>query len=158
MRDPQVLFSKFDWFSIDQQQRTQLVAEINELDGDRLLNTSVDDLCDYFEKKYRVEVPVLRQDEIVADQRETQMDIRDYQSTIRVKGTTVELAVPFDGDGATFNVQPSSYTSSPPRGEVRDGVLMLRVVGADLAADKVRAAFDRSRAVVSGGEDEKPAS
>lgn len=148
MLDPQVLFSKFDWFSIDQQQRAQLAAEISQLDGDRLLNTSVEDLCDYFEKKYRVEVPVLRQHEIVADQHETQMDVRDYERTIRVKGTTVELAVPFDGDGAAFNVQPSSYTSSPPRGEVRDGVLVLRVVGADLAADTVRAAFDRTLAEI----------
>lgn len=48
MRDAEYLFSKVDWFSVDQHQRKRLVAEINELDGERLLNTSIDDLCDYF--------------------------------------------------------------------------------------------------------------
>ena len=67
MRDPEYLLSKIDWSSVDRHQRQRLLEEINALDGNRVLNSSIDDLCDYFEKKYRVDVPVLRLDEIVAD-------------------------------------------------------------------------------------------
>jgi hypothetical protein len=50
MGDPNYLFCNFDWFFIDQHQRKQLAAEIDGLDGDRLLNTSVEDLSEYFER------------------------------------------------------------------------------------------------------------
>lgn len=158
MRDPSYLFNKVDWFSVDQHQRQQLAAEIDALDGDRLLNTSVEDLCAYFETKYRIEVPILKVDEVVADQQETQIDvsqdpqryIRDRGRPFHVKGTTVEIAVPFEGDAEAFKVQPTTYTSCPPRGEVRDGSLILKVQGTDLAADRVRNEVDRTISEIEG--------
>ena len=105
MGDPNYLFRNFDWFSIDQHQRKQLAAEIDGWDGDRLLNTSVEDLSEYFEKKYWVDVPVLRVDDIVADQSETEIDVshepgRDIlRRPLNIKGTAIEVTVPFDGDG-----------------------------------------------------------
>lgn len=158
MRDAEYLFSKVDWFSVDQHQRKRLAAEINELDGNRLLNTSIEDLCDYFEKKYRVDVPVLRVDEIIADQHETKIDvshdrrrfIRDRTSPFYVAGTTVEVEVPFDGDADAFRVQPTTYTLNPPQGEVRDGVLVLWVEGTDLTSDTVRAQVDRTLSDIRG--------
>lgn len=142
MRDSEFLFSHVDWFAVDQLQRAHLTAEIDHLDGDRLLNTSVEDLCDYLEKKYRVEVPVLHEDEIVVDQHETQMEMNDYGRRIRVKGTAIEFSVPFDGDKEVFKIRPTAYTVEPPQGEVRDGIVVVRVEGRDLAGDRVRADFD----------------
>jgi hypothetical protein len=75
MRDCNYLFSNADWYSVDQNQRKELVEEIDGINGDRLLNTSVDDLCDYFENKYQIDVPVLRPENIVADQRKTKIDV-----------------------------------------------------------------------------------
>ncbi len=74
MGSNEYLFSKVDWFSVDQNQRKRLADEVATIDGDRLLNTAVDDLCDYFERKYRIEVPSLQRDEIIADQHETKID------------------------------------------------------------------------------------
>ena len=50
MRDRNYLFNTFDWHSVDQHRRMELAKEIDSINGDRLLNSSVDDLCDYFEK------------------------------------------------------------------------------------------------------------
>ena len=41
-------------------------------------------------------------------------------------------------------MQPTTYTMSPPRGEVRGSVLVLRIVGTDLNADGVRTEIDRT--------------
>lgn len=158
MSDPNYLFNKFDWFSVDQNQRKQLVAEIDSLNGDRLLSTPVEDLCDYFENKYRIEVPILRPDEIVADQQETRIDvshdhrrfIRDRSEPFYLKGTAIEVIVPFDGDAEAFNVQPTTFTLSPPRGEVHDGSLTLRIEGTDLTADQVRGEIDRTLSEIQG--------
>jgi hypothetical protein len=112
MRERNYLFSKYDWFSVQENQKKQLTAEISQMDGNRLLNTSPDDLCDYFEEKYRVNVPILRESEITADQKETQIDvsgerlraIRDRSRPFHIPGTEIEITVPFDGDTEVFNI------------------------------------------------------
>jgi hypothetical protein len=146
------LFSKVDWHSVDRHQRDQLRNEVASLDGDRLLNTSIDDLCKYFENKYCVNVPTLCRDDIVADQRETQIDvsrdqmryISDRSKPFRVPGTMVEVAVPFEGDDAAFTIQPTTWSSSPPQGDLRNGVLILRIQGTSLDAVSVRTQIDRT--------------
>ena len=68
------LFSSFDWHSVQEHQKKTIIEEISHLESNRLLNSSIMDLCDYFEKKYRIDVPFL-DDQIVADQRETKIDV-----------------------------------------------------------------------------------
>lgn len=151
MRDPNYLFSNVDWFSVQEHQKKTLADEIAQYDGNRLLNTSVDDLCEYFEKKYRLDVPILREDQIVADQKETQIDvsrdqmrfIRDRSRPFLVAGTRVEITVPFDGEAEAFKIRPTSFTSNPPIAEIRGGTLVLEIQGTDLKADDVRTSIDR---------------
>ena len=47
------LFSRVNWFSVDEHQKTQLKKDVANYDGNRLLNTAVDDLSNYFAEKYR---------------------------------------------------------------------------------------------------------
>jgi hypothetical protein len=140
------LFNKVDWFSVERSQRERLSAAISNVDGDRLLNTSTDDLCDYFEQEFRIDVPSLRQDEIVADQSEVNIDISqdhmraifDRSKPFFIKGTEIEITIPFDGDSDAFNIQPSTYTLNPPRAEVRGQVLIVRIQGTDLSLESVQ--------------------
>ncbi len=156
MRDRNYLFNNVDWHSMDQHQRKELAKEIDGIDGDRLLNTSVDDLCDYFEKKYKIEVPTLRPEDIVADQRETKIDVssdpRRYFSNsgqpFYVNGTTVEISVPFEGDGGAFKLQPTTYTMNPPRAEIKSNSLIIKIEGSDLTADQVRNEVSRTLAEI----------
>ena len=53
-RENELLFSKRDWFSVEENQKLTMISNINEIDGNKLLNISVDDLCDYYEQKYGV--------------------------------------------------------------------------------------------------------
>lgn len=158
MRDRNYLFNNVDWHSIDQHQRQELAKEIGSINGDRLLNTSLDDLCDYFEKKYKIEVPTLKLDDIVADQRETKIDVsgdpRRYFSNsgqpFYVNGTTVEISVPFEGDGEAFKVQPTTYTMNPPRADIKNNNLIIKIEGTDLTAEQVRNEVNRTIAEIEG--------
>ena len=146
------LFCGTDWFSVEESQRRTLQSEIDDIDGNRLLNTSVDDLCAYFEDKFRIDIPELHEDQIVADQQETQIDvsqdpmrfIRDRSRPFHVAGTLIEVTVPFSGESEAFAIQPTTYTTAPPRGEIRDSALVIKVQGADLDSQQVRAEIDRT--------------
>ncbi|MCX7155123.1 MAG: hypothetical protein NTW45_01600 [Rhodocyclales bacterium] len=152
MRDRQYLFSDADWFSVEQNQLKKMQEEIAAVNGDRLLNTAVDDLARYFESKFKIEVPALVTEEIVVDQREAKIDVRhdprrwidDRSRPVYVPGTELEVEIPFTGDSEVFRVRPTSYTMSPPRAEVRSNALVLRISGTDLTADGVQQSINQT--------------
>ena len=152
MADEDYLFNNVDWFTVQENRKSSMMREIDSIESNRLLNTSADDLCDYFDKKFRIDVPVLERDGIVADQKETQIDvshdpyrdIRDRGSAFHVPGTAVEITVPFSGDALAFSIRPTSFTSGPPRALVGDGSLIVRVAGTNLNAGGVRTEVDRT--------------
>lgn len=152
MRNPNYLFSKYDWFAVSDNQKKQLQEEIAHIDGNRLLNTSADDLCDYFEEKYRVNVPSLKEAEITADQKESQIDVSGDRSRIIhdrsrpffIPGTIIEITISYDGDAEAFNIQPTSYTLSPPIADVHENSLTIKIQGTDLKADEVRSKIDKA--------------
>lgn len=150
IRDNDYLFSKIDWFSTDRYQRAALEEEVSVLDGNRLLNTSVDDLCAYFVEKYQIDIPVLNRNEIEVDQREAQIDVSqdpmraiiDRSGPVYILGTEIEVSVPFTGEAEGFTIQPTTYSLNPPRGTIRDRALILSITGIDLESSSVRQEID----------------
>ena len=146
------LFRGAEWFAVEEHQKCSLQSEIDAMDGNRLLNTSVDDLCAYFDEKFRVDVPVLHEDQIVVSQEETKIDvsqdpmrfIRDRSQPFYMTGTVVEVTVPFSGDSEAFKVRPTTFSTTLPRGEVNNSSLVIRVVGTKLKPQQVRAEIDRT--------------
>ena len=144
------LFSKYDWFFFKDSRIKDLENEIASWEENRLLNTSVEDLCKYLVEKYRIDVPVLDRDRIVVDQRETEVDVSrdpmrfiDQSQPFYIPGTEIETTVPFTGDSVAFTIRPTVYSLSPPRGNIRDGTLTFFITGVDLEADKVRLEIDQ---------------
>ena len=68
MRDREYLFSNVGWHDVERHQLQELRKDVESMDGNRLLNTSVDDLAAYFEQKFQIEIPTLLTDQIVVDQ------------------------------------------------------------------------------------------
>jgi hypothetical protein len=134
------LFSQADWFPAAENQKARLVAEIQHLPEHQVLNTSIDDLCDYLVKKYSVDVAVLDEAGIHIDRHDTQIDSRDiFGDPFVVSGTTIDVIIPFTGDGAAFRIRPTAASLSPPRAVVSEQQLLIKITGADLNADRVRA-------------------
>lgn len=141
-----LLFAKADWFSVAENQKAGMAREILDLQANQILNASIDDLCTYLVEKYSVNVPVLDETGIHADQQDTQLDvshdqmrfISDRSRPFYVSGTKVEVFVPFTGDAEAFSVRPTSYTLNPPRGVVRSDDLVLQFSGTNLNGDQLR--------------------
>jgi len=144
------LFEKADWFSVERTQQEKMRAEIAALDRNRILNSALDDLADYFEGEFALTVPTLNKEEMVADQCEKDIDVsgdRDrYWSAPGphlVRGTELSLTIPFTGDAELFHVRPSTFTMPPPRAEIRGGTLVLRIADTKPDPARVRAEFER---------------
>lgn len=152
MRDREYLFTNASWHDVERHQLQEMQKAIAALDSNRLLNTSVEDLVLYFEQKFQIEIPTLLTEEIVVDQREKQIDVsRDHNRMIydrsrpfHIAGTEIEVEIPFTGEAEAFKVQPTTYTMSPPRAEVRGNLLVLKIVGTNLVAESVRSAIDHT--------------
>lgn len=146
------LFNGVDWNSVDRHQRQELAAEVERVDPDRLLNTSVEDLTSYFAEKFQIDVPVLDIENLVVDQHEKQIDVsRDPMRMIMnrsrpflVVGSEIEVEIPFTGDAEAFKIQPNPFTMNPPRACVRGSIVSFSVVGTNLQADQVRNQIDRT--------------
>ncbi len=150
MRRDDYLFSGSDIFAIVEHRKHQIRDAISGLDNNRVLSSSMEDLCGYFESEYRLDTPELRENEIVADQNEAQVEVHDtfgYGNfdgrPLILTGTAVELAVPFTGDAGLFRVKPSTWTSAPPRGEIKGGLLVLHIQGVELNAEQVKTELTR---------------
>jgi hypothetical protein len=146
------LFSKNEWSIFAAKQRSRLEEEISALNGDRVLNTSILDLSNYFAEKYQIEVPTLQKDQIVVDQREAQIDVsadraryvNERGRPFLVTGTVVEVSVPFEGEGDCFDTQPSTFTFNPPYGEVEGQTLVFHIEGVGLTIDQVRSQIQQT--------------
>ncbi len=149
MRRDNFLFCGADSFAVQEHQRKETEAEIERIDGNRLLNTNVDDLVSYVVDKYRIDVPTLYEENMVADQKEAQRDVSrdprrmafhmlEDRGPFFVTGTEVIIEIPFSGDRELFKVRPSTFNSNPPQGEIQGDVLMFRCWGENMSSDGVR--------------------
>lgn len=140
------LFSTVDWFSVAESQKSTMMEEIRRFPEHRVMNTSVDDLCNYLIEKYSIDVPVLDEAGIHADRQDTEIDVsrdpnrwmRDPSRPFYVSGTKIEITIPFTGDGEAFKIRPTTASMNPPRALVRGQQLIMNFIGTDLDADQLR--------------------
>lgn len=143
-----ILFYKYDLRKIIENQRSTLRAELDGMPESRLLNTDLAELQSYAAEKYRIDVPLLG--EPVVDEGRTKMQVGRWggyptpgEPTVQVDAHRYTLEIPFEGDKDLFYTQGSSFTSDPPRGTVRDGLLTTTIVERDPNAEKLNQQFDR---------------
>lgn len=150
-RNRNYLFSDFDLRQSLENHENDMYREIDAIDPNRLLNTSVDDLCNYYEDEYVADPPRLHDDQITIDQGETRIDvshdrdryIRDRSKPFHITGIAVTFFVPFEGESELFKCRPSASTSAPPRAEVGNGELRMRYDKSDHDAERLKAEFQR---------------
>jgi hypothetical protein len=121
-----------DTFTVIQNHEQAIIEKVQEMAPNQLLNSSIDDLCDYLENELQLEVPKLQESEITVDQADTKIDLAAGgmyvvrgQSTY-VPATQITYYVPFTGDRDFFGIRPSSWSMNLPRGKVTPSALMLR--------------------------------
>lgn len=146
------LFNEGDWFATQEEWKKQLIDAINGKNGDELLNTSTTDLARFYASDFAFEVPTIYPEDLVIDQRETQIDVsRDQNRWISdrsrahfITGTSVDVEVPFTGNKLGFKIQPSTRNFNNPRADVGDEMLYFSISGTDLSAERVKQEIDRA--------------
>lgn len=140
------LFHKGDWFATQDAWKKKLVASIEAMNGDELLNTSTSDLAKYYASEYELDVPKIYPDDVVVDQREAQIEINqrhdpfwnERTGTRNVTGTSVDVELPYTGNKVGFDIQPSTHNFNNPRAYVGAEVLKFSVSGTNLTPERVK--------------------
>ena len=116
--------------------------EINSLNENRILNTSEDDLCNYFVKKYKVGVLQIDESQIQIDYGDARINVRDYGRLISLTGTRVTFYIPFSGDPDLFKLQPSMFSVNPPRAKVRGREIVMIYERTTTGATQIKGEFE----------------
>lgn len=121
------LFRGPDMFSVVEHQKRQVTKAVQELESNYLLNASEDDLVNALVDEYRLDVPLIKDEEIhVADHGEAKVDvsrdpnrfIHDRSRPFHIPGSKTTIAVPFEGDAEFFRISPNTFTTTLPIGEI----------------------------------------
>lgn len=145
------LFSENLLYDVLSRREEEMFREIDTIEGNRLLNTSVEDLCDYFVQKYKFEVPRLLEEGITVDQQEVPIDVSkdprryilDRSQPYYIRGTAVTYFVPFEGDAELFRYRPSTYTFISPMGRISENELILTYPTLEHDANAIKSAFQK---------------
>jgi hypothetical protein len=134
--------------------RSQAIrSEIEQVESNRLLNTSTSDLENYFHEKFVLMAPSLRLDDWTVLGHETKIDVSrdpnryvsDSSRPFYIAGQRIEIEVPIDGEVELMYARPSTHSLNPPKGKIRSQSLMLEYVVANDAGDgNIRTQVDRA--------------
>ena len=148
MRD-EALFWKYDWFAVVEAQKAAARKDAENMSKADFARQSLEELRVGLCEKYSLEVPALDVDNITVSQRETKIDVsHDRMRSFAtrgphyVKGTAIDVRVPFVGDPGMFNIKPTTWTTSLPRGRIEGNSVRFTISGTDLTPDKVKSEID----------------
>jgi hypothetical protein len=147
-------FGEGDTFATFDNLLKKTIAEINALDNEYVLKASPAELEQYFIEKILIKPLVLHDDErYIKNQTGVQIDVsHDFRRAVFpgeraiVKGTQVDIAIPFEGDPVLWRIRASTFSlSGYPEMEIRDGEIIFAVSFADDSAepDRLRADIER---------------
>jgi hypothetical protein len=151
----ELLFNRFSIFGVVEGQKESVKKYAQSIPANTLLNASEQDLIQSVTEDFRLNVPVINDEEIyIAESSETQVDVsRDpmrrfvydqHSGPAYVAGNKTVIAVPFKGDPEFFKVQPQSYSVNPPRGEIDGSEIHLTYVRTDQNPEAIKQDYQRT--------------
>jgi hypothetical protein len=149
----QYLFAQVDIFSVIEHQKQQAAKRVQQMDSTQLQRTSEEELVRQIVSEYRLDVPVIKDDKIyVADHGEAQVDVsRDFNRAIfdrsrpfYVQGMKTTIAIPFEGDAELFKVQPNTFTTTRPSGEIVGNEIHLTYTQAEPNSEAIKNAYTKT--------------
>jgi len=127
------LFSSRELRDLMEANRATMLQEVERIEGNRILNTAPADLARYLVEKYSFNPPSLERESWNVSETEAQIDVRydqhrwimDRSRPFLIPGQKIEIEVPIQGDPDLLYAQASTFSSSPPRAEIRGQSLFL---------------------------------
>jgi hypothetical protein len=140
-------FRDGDTFATFRNLLENVTVEINSLDNEYVLKASPTELEQYFIEKVLIAPLILHQDErYIRNQTGTEIDVsHDFRRAVFpgeravVKGTRVEIAMPFEGDPMLWRIRASTFSMGGyPDIEIRNNEVVFGVSFPDDSADSDR--------------------
>ena len=171
MGERTILFSNVDLSNVLYGHEQKMFKEIDNTPSDRMRDEDLETLCDYFEREYKIDVPVLDENGITVDHEDAKIDVRrtpnrffyDGGGSGFISGTRFKFFVPYSGDKELFKCRPSSFNFNPPHAQVNPNELVLIYTATGQQdATAIRGQFDRDlgrkrrRLVQFGGWQQSP--
>lgn len=147
-------FRDGDTFGIFDNLINKIITEISGLDNEYVLKSSPAELEQYFIDKVLITPLVLHDAErYIKNQTGIQIDVsHDFRRAVFpgeravVKGTKVDIAIPFEGDPVLWKIRASTFSlSGYPDMEIRDGEAIFAVSFPDDSAEPERLRADIER-------------
>jgi hypothetical protein len=122
-----LLFWQITIYDLIENLKRRIAESVQQLDANYLLNVSEEDLIKSVVSENWLNVPVIKEEKIyIAYSGETKIDVSqdpnrgifDRSEPFYLDGTTVTIAVPFEGDAFFFNVRPQTFAYNPPHAQI----------------------------------------
>jgi hypothetical protein len=115
--------------------KQKIKQEIEYCDEDYLLKVSENEYANYLISKNQIEPIYLKIESAVLNFCDIDIDVRndqnyfitDRSSPHYIKGTRMEISIPFEGDPQLFQYQPLTSNYTPPKGIIRNNNLELYI-------------------------------
>ncbi|MFC1782344.1 hypothetical protein ACFL02_02010 [Planctomycetota bacterium] len=148
-------FRDGDTFATFQKLVDSITSEINSLDNDYVLKASHIELEEYFIEKMLIEPLVLHTDkQYIKNQSGVQIDVsHDFNRAVFpgeravVKGTRIDIAIPFEGNPMLWKIRASTYgVSGYPEIEIQNNEVIFSTKFPDDTAksEKIRSDIERN--------------
>ena len=145
-----LLFWDADVRTVMKSHEQKMFSQIDGIEENRILSTSVDDLSEYFKSEYTIDVPTIDEANIQTDYSDASIDVSgrfDYVvapgRSAHVTGTKVTFFVPFQGDANLFKCRASTFGHNPPRAKVTDTEIVFTYERTDQDAEQFKSQFER---------------
>ena len=151
-------FSDGDTFATFRNITERVVAEIEALDNDHVLNASPTELEEYYISRVLLTPLTLdAENHYIESQGGTQIDVsHDFsraafgEERILVRGTVLHIAIPYSGEQHLWRIRPSTFSlAGYPELEIRDDVVVFRCRFPDDAAEPQRLKAEIERTISS---------
>lgn len=152
MREIEPLFCRYRLHEVLRYQEQELLkTKIEGFNENRLLNTSVPNLVEYFVNELQITPIQIFTDQISVVQKEINIDVSQDQSRLitdrsvphHIRGTQIIYFLPFQGDRNLFYALPSHSSSVRPRANVTDKELQFIFESLHQDGALIKADFDR---------------
>jgi TIR domain len=148
----QLLFYKVGVFDVLQQRQETLKNEVAKLTPGEIERQAEDVLVRDLATKYKLETPVLEDENAHISYREVDIDVSqdqmrmiwDRSRPFYIKGTEITFTIPFKGDPGLFQVRPATFDTNPPRGEIGGREIRLVQTRTDGNAAAAKSEYERS--------------
>lgn len=142
-------FSEYDGFSLIENQKAQIVADINSQPDNYILNVNKTEYIEHLVSTYTIQPIELHKDQLSASTHEAQIPAERHPHTYWVDSgeaytrDIIKFHLPFTGDPQLLKARASTFSLSAPRITMEDNCICFKIINFDLEPEHIKQESER---------------